>query len=111
MIWSVWFILYREEELRGFSTPVSAAYKGATNRGRPVEGMEGWVDLSRGKPGTSSTEDDDEEGSGSDGRGKQADGSSNVLGQGGTRGHKKPDRRGTGEEKKEAEEYDDLYDD
>ena len=110
MIWSVWFILYREEELRGFSTPVSAAYKGATNRGRPVEGMEGWVDLSRGKPGTSSTEDD-EEGSGSDGSGKQADGSSNGKGQGGTRGHKKPDRRGAGEEKKEAEEYDDLYDD
>jgi hypothetical protein len=40
-------LLCREVELRGFTTPVSAAYKGAKPLGRAVEGNPEWVDLSR----------------------------------------------------------------
>lgn len=46
---NLWYKLpaYREMELRGFSTPISASYKGAQQVGRAVEGNPDWIDLSR----------------------------------------------------------------
>ena len=54
----------REAEILGFDMPVSATYKNSKYKGRAVEGMEGWIDMSRDPDGLNDDEDendDDEE--------------------------------------------------
>lgn len=64
---------YRETEIRGFYTPVSATYKGARKQGRQVEGVQGWVDMSRRNPRTSEQDSEEPEGDGDEDNDKDRD--------------------------------------
>mmetsp|Transcript_18572 Transcript_18572/g.25439 ORF Transcript_18572/g.25439 Transcript_18572/m.25439 type:complete len:101 (-) Transcript_18572:15-317(-) len=52
----------REARVRGFAMPIAATYKGVDRpAGREVEGMDGWVDMSRDGNARKDGEDEEEE--------------------------------------------------
>lgn len=50
----------REAAIRGFDMPISATYKGSRFAGKEVEGMEGWIDMSRPIKDDDDVDDEDD---------------------------------------------------
>lgn len=78
--------------MRGFAMPIAATYKGVDRpAGREVDGMEGWVDMSRdGNSRKEEEEDEDEEDDGEGGEGEE-DGSDDKNSKG-SKGKGKKDK-------------------